>query len=443
MDKNKNDDWGQEAAVIGIVLNAPEELADLKAAVTPKHFHSPLYRDIYTAMLSLDTDGIELNRMTLVERMVRDGLMPKDMPDPKGYVDRNIHSDTAEMEGLGVGTGMVAYIAQAIVDCHTKRAIGEIIESTHGRFVSKQGMSLAEMRTYFKKAYDVIIDNAVSVAGKSGRDVAKDYYESLNKKDNTVSTQYQGLDRGAEFVKSGLYTIAARSGEGKSTLVANLVARMQKAEVKTGVVTVEMSNVQMLNSMVGVVTGINRRQLQSGQLSPSQTTDRNEAVKRLAGGIWFSDQEGQTVEMIVNQARAWKKKHNIQVLFVDHLQRVKPTDPSIPRHQQVGHVTWALKGLARELEIVVILAVQINREGAKEGMPKLHHLKESGSIEEDSDGVIAIYVDRAKNEMDSLNWTCQLWWLKNRHGAIGVCDINFDKASGRMTEVLDRPFQGR
>ena len=101
---------------------------------------------------------------------------------------------------------------------------------------------------------------------------------------------------------------------------------------------------------------------------------------------------------------------------------------------QVGHITWALKGLARSENIVVLLAVQINREGAREGVPKLHHLKESGSVEEDSDGVIAIYVDRAKNSMDSTTWDAELWWLKNRHGAIGTCPITFEKTSGRMTE---------
>src|SRR5688572_29746938 len=129
--------------------------------------------------------------------------------------------------------------------------------------------------------------------------------------------------------------------------------------------------------------------------------------------------------------------------MVDHLQRIKATDESIPRHLQVGHITWTLKGVARQLGIVVLLAVQINREGAREGVPKLHHLKESGSVEEDSDGVIAIYVDRAKNTMDALEWDCELWWLKNRHGAIGTCPVTFKKTSGLIAETGQAKRQER
>lgn len=414
----------EEQGLIASLLLEPHLIEDVRHMLTPSMFVSAWCGNTFRAMLAVD----DFTEAPLVRQLEKQGHL-RDMGGSKSVRDWLFYladelpsAGFAEIWARRIHTrGIKAMVAEA-----AKKAV---------RVAENGAASLEEVDGLLSMAVDTIQRADTGDTDRDGRQAIGNYIENVQSgTDNHISTQYRGLDSKGLLVPGGLYTVAARSGEGKSSLIANFAERFQRNEVPFGLVTVEMTEHQMVNSMIGVRTGINRRELLKNHLTSEQQSSRDDAANSLIGGWHISDQEGQRAEDIVAQARAWVRRYGIKVLLVDHLQRIKATDPSLPRHLQVGHITWALKGLARQMGIVVILAVQINREGAREGQPKLHHLKESGSVEEDSDGVIAIYVDRAKNSLDSLVWEAELWWLKNRHGAIGSCPITFQKTSGRMLE---------
>jgi replicative DNA helicase len=96
-------------------------------------------------------------------------------------------------------------------------------------------------------------------------------------------------------------------------------------------------------------------------------------------------------------------------------------DRKIQRHEQVGQMTDALKSLARELNIPILCLCQLNRASEKEDRPGLHHLRESGSIEQDADAVailhrnVSSYRDNGEQDRDA-----ELLIAKNRNGETGA-----------------------
>ena len=107
--------------------------------------------------------------------------------------------------------------------------------------------------------------------------------------------------------------------------------------------------------------------------------------------LYLADKPGMTVESIMSQARALKRRSGLDVIFVDYLQLIKESDSRVSRERQVAHISWSLKQLAKELDIAVVIAAQLNRNSAQENTPpQLNELRESGSIEQDADVVILI-----------------------------------------------------
>lgn len=425
-------DIDEEGAVIGAVLIEPWRVDDLKDHLPATIFQSSWHGTLWSVL------------QRTPQPMTVDQVVDAAGPDLAvlGGRDYLVGRLGAMAGGVAWASDHALYldaIVPRIVQRGLKRIAAQALEVAT-KAAQTRSATYDDVLSLMAVAADAIHSHAAGNGGKDSTTAIADYIEHADSGgDPRITTGYEGLDDKGAFVPGGLYTVAARSGEGKSSLVANFACRLHKAGVPFGLVSVEMTQRQMVNSIIGTFTGINRKKLLASDLTLVERNERDEAALALRSGWYINDREGMTVEKIVAQGRAWVRRHGIKVLMVDHLQRVKATDPTLPRHLQVGHITWALKGLARAENIVVILAVQINREGAREGVPKLHHLKESGSVEEDSDGVIAIYVDRTKNDLDSQQWLCDLWWLKNRHGAVGTCPIMFDKPSGRMTEHVAEP----
>ena len=80
--------------------------------------------------------------------------------------------------------------------------------------------------------------------------------------------------------------------------------------------------------------------------------------------------------------------------------------------QHYGRITRNLKTIVNDFNCAVLLCAQINRAGAR--MPSLVNLKDSGSIEEDSDVVIFI-----QQEEEGKNTNVVLKCAKNRNGKAG------------------------
>jgi replicative DNA helicase len=120
----------------------------------------------------------------------------------------------------------------------------------------------------------------------------------------------------------------------------------------------------------------------------------------------------------------------LDLIVVDYLQLLRTKRPSSSRTQDVTEISRDLKLLAGELQVPVIALSQFSREAAK-GPPELHHLRESGSIEQDADWVLFCYADK---DVDGQNYR-MISLAKNRRGArVPAFSVGFDGPCVRFSE---------
>ena len=156
------------------------------------------------------------------------------------------------------------------------------------------------------------------------------------------------------------------------------------------------------------------------------------AVGQLSGSnMVIDDSPVRTVTEIAALARRLKRAGKLDIIIIDYLQLIQPDNPNDPRQEQVSKIARRLKGMARELEVPVICLSQLNRqaETTKDNRPRMSHLRESGAIEQDADGVMFVHLeeyymspeDREKNP--DVIGKAEIILAKQRNGAVGDVEV--------------------
>lgn len=262
-----------------------------------------------------------------------------------------------------------------------------------------------------------------------------------------LSSGYSDLDAYTTGWKPGeLIVVGARPGQGKTSLMLNLAENMaldtinRRDDGKGGVLlfSLEMTATELVQRVICSNAGVDLKKVKLGLYNKDEETELKEATQRLAQAAIFVD-DSFTLNMseIRSKARRMKERHDIECIFVDYLQLVKDND-RLDRHLQIGNISRGLKALARELEIPVVTAAQLNRgveqRSSREKRPMLSDLRESGSIEQDADQVLMIHKKESEegtidpNEMAEID----LIVAKNRNGPTGDVEMLFRKRYTRF-----------
>jgi replicative DNA helicase len=221
-----------------------------------------------------------------------------------------------------------------------------------------------------------------------------------------------------------LIVIAARPGCGKTSLatqVARYVARKRGAVL---FVSIEMTKDELASRELCGDSMIPSRKMRQSSLDQQERTALLEAASGLQDvPLWIWAPPRTTVGQIAGVA--------LHLIVVDYLQRVKPDDYRMQRHQQVGQISGDLKGLAKEFACPVIALAQLNREG--EETPRLSSLRESGDIEADADMVLFIHKKQMRVD-GKLTDTTEMILAKHRHGETGTCQLDWDGSRTRFDD---------
>ena len=154
----------------------------------------------------------------------------------------------------------------------------------------------------------------------------------------------------------------------------------------------------------------------------------HEARGRLEGIPFFVDDPPRLrLSELRARARRWRKKIGMELLIVDLLGKVSSDTKEKDRWREVALVSHGLKALAKELSIPVMAVCQLNRDSVGDGEAGLHHLRESGDIEQDLD--VAILLTKREDESRKLKIA------KNRNGFLGSLDLAFDGDHQSFKEI--------
>ena len=228
--------------------------------------------------------------------------------------------------------------------------------------------------------------------------------------------------------KSDLLIVAARPGMGKTSLqlsiALNAGLRLNK---RVAMFNLEMSGEQLLQRLIAAETRIDSQRLRRGKLYDNEWEVFYEAVGRLANTQIFIDDTPFTTPMqLRTKCRRLKAEYGLDLVMIDYLQLMQAERTSNNRVQEISEISRALKGLARELDVPVVAASQLSRavESRQDKRPQLSDLRDSGSIEQDSDIVMFIYRDEYYNpETTERPNIAEVSIAKHRNGPTGVVDL--------------------
>ena len=230
--------------------------------------------------------------------------------------------------------------------------------------------------------------------------------------------------------------IGARSAMGKTGLMMNILL---SCGVASGVISSEMSAKQLAMRGMSLVSDVGLQKLRLARYSDDESQRMfNCTAQNLTNKpIWINDRGGITIGEIQRQAREWKQKHDIKVLFVDYIQKIKPTFNTSNKVEAVGEVAEGLKNLAKELNIPIVALGQVNRgvEQRPDKRPMMSDLKNSGDIEQEADVIIMIYRDEYYNPDSDRKGIAELCIEKNRSGPVGSIDVRFDEQTVKFTDL--------
>jgi replicative DNA helicase len=262
-----------------------------------------------------------------------------------------------------------------------------------------------------------------------------------------VSTGFTGLDKILGGLRGGqLVTIAARPAVGKSALAGNIAEKLVMSGTPVAFFSYEMTqdelNLRMLCSLsdtnlIGDVIneGVEVKEHRLRILSQAA----NFVPKLNAAPLHIVDNGNLTVSQIRSNARRLVRDEGVRLIIVDYIQLIKAgkDDRQAQRHVQIGNITGELKQMAMELQVPVIGLAQLNRAIEGENRrPRLSDLRESGSIEQDSDVVAFLYVEDP-DMWDGPNMLLKLCIGKNRAGRQGEVDLVFVRNKIRFESAYD------
>lgn len=270
-----------------------------------------------------------------------------------------------------------------------------------------------------------------------------------------VPTGYRDLDNIlAGLQKSDLVILAARPSCGKTSLALDIVRNIgTKLKKSVGLFSLEMSKEQLVDRMLCAEARVDLWKMRTGNLSDRPEDNDFPRIGHAMGvlaeaPIFIDDTPNANINQIRTKSRRLQAEHGLDLIVIDYLQLMESRGGIENRVQEVAQITRGLKGIARELNIPVVALSQLSRvvEQSKPAIPKLSHLRESGSIEQDADVVLFIYRKAADRNyrLEEIppdeRYIAEVYVAKHRNGPTGKVTMIFDEKMASFRS-LDRHQQ--
>jgi replicative DNA helicase len=285
-----------------------------------------------------------------------------------------------------------------------------------------------------------------------------DRLEALAKGDRDITGTPSGFrdldDVLGGFQPGNLIMVAARPSVGKSALVCNIAENVSmKYQLPVAFFSLEMSEAELAHRFIASRSRIANDKLRKGKVSERDWPKVVRACNDLEGApLWIDESSDLSLLELRAKARrlAASEGGKLGLVIVDYIQLMRAEDPRANRVEQVGQFSRGLKILARELNVPVVALSQLSRspEQRPDKRPMLSDLRESGSLEQDSDVVMFIYRDALYNdEADPAE--AEFIVAKHRNGPIGKVEAVFleqypkfaDRARGERP-IEQKPGEG-
>lgn len=429
-----------EQAVIGAIIVDNSFMADVVEVLSPNEFFEENHRHIYKAMVELYKRKSPIDEILVGDELKSFGKLE----EIGGY------AYLAELSIAAPSTGNIVYYAKIIKESSQLR---DLIETT-SNIARKSRDPQASITDLLIEAETKIREIALS-SGNTEYEHIKDVIlkeipriEQASEAKNDIIGIKSGitdLDKMLCGFQPKLYIIGARPSIGKSSLATNIAEYAALDKTQKGAVyicSLEMENSELCQRIISSNARIDSRKLKTGSLKTQEEWDRlaNSFDRLMSTDIYLNDAT-YDIDKICYSATNLHRKVGLKMFIFDYLQLggKKTMDKNQNRERFIAEMSRELKLLSKELGIPVIALSQLNRslELRSDKRPQLSDLRESGSIEQDSDVIIFIYRDKFYNEFSEYSDIAEFIIAKNRGGPTGTIPTRWIPNFTKFTNLDD------
>ena len=416
-----------EVTILGAILMEKNAMLEVTTIISsPSTFSSEANRIIYRSCLELFRSAQCIDTRLVCEKLRKKGKLKR--------------------------VGGVAYIASLVDSIASTSHIKD-----HARVVEDLGVRrrLAKAsKTLLEAMKDSSMDTGKSVADMEEaltnsqaetthytcEELLEQYIARAETKNtSSVPTSYKELD---EFLNGGLENstfniVAGRPGMGKTSFLVNLLYNMAKCGKKACFFSLEMTKEKITERLISIMTGIDGSEVQRGDVDWNEFYSKTEVLPQL-----MVDDSSYSIDELYTKVRWLKHYHGIDVIFIDHISCLRDElRGQTNQTHRITHISHKLKQLAKECEVVIIAASQLNRGvdsriGNKK--PMLSDLRDSGALEQDANIVLfpfrPQYYGILEDEEGSTDGLAEIIIGKNRNGRTGTVRLEYGVTTYRFKD---------
>lgn len=425
-----------ERSVIGAILMDNELIAPATEVLTGDDFYSKQNGIVFDAMRELYMERKPIDAVTLSDKL-REKNAPEEMASPE-FVKAILNAVPTSAN--------LKYYANIVYEKSTLRKLIRITEE-----ISKNCYLAQDKLEDILESTEKNIFNLVQ--SRNSRDyvpmsdivieVLKKIEEASKTKGHItgVSTGFADLDfKTAGLQPSDFILIAARPSMGKTafslSLLDHVVVKKQQSAV---IFSLEMSKEQLVNRLLAMEARIDAQNIRSGTLSDEEWDHLVNASEVLGSSkLIIDDTPGISITEMRSKCRRYKMDMDIQLIVVDYIQLMSSKGRTDNRQQEVSDISRSLKGLARELNVPIIVLSQLNRavENRTDHRPMLSDIRESGAIEQDADVIMFLYRDDYYNPETEEKNVAEVIIAKQRNGPTGTVKLAWQPKFTRFVNLL-------
>lgn len=403
--------WDRDAerAALGAAMGGKSYAWEVLDVVAPADFHDPVHESIALAIHRLAIRG-EGTDAVLVEAEL--AAMGAKNPHGRAYV--------FDLSSAVSSYTFGSHYARVVADHAARRRLmhaADAVRQIAGDATAEPDEAVERARA----ALDAVVSQKSQRVVRIG-DEFGDMIAELAEEPRLVPTPWRAINKLVGGFRPGcMYVVGARPGAGKTTLGMNAAVSLSRTGL-VGFLSLEMSRIELMYRVAAQLGKIHMQALMNHAMSDEDWLRARDADREAAKlDLALNDDASMSSAQIRGWARSLAHEGNLAGLVVDYVQLIHG-DPSKDRRVVVGEFSRAMKLIAKEFQIPVLVLSQLNRKSEErmDRKPALNDLRESGDLEQDADVVLLLSRDDRDPERQG---EVNVQVAKNRHGSTGEVDL--------------------
>ncbi|HLE91548.1 MAG TPA: replicative DNA helicase [Anaerolineales bacterium] len=427
-----------EEAVVGAVFINSEVYYDVAQFLSADDFYIHRHKWIWDAFTSLHEQRIPVDLLTVSDELDRRGQLGE-VGGP-AYLTSLVNQVPSSLNAESYGRIVEAHsIRRKMINAANRIASIAYDEQTNVNDVMDEAEKAVFNVSERRLKHDLQpISSVLSEYYDRIDDLAKRPEEFFG-----VPTGFIDLDKMLTGLQpSDLLIIAGRPGQGKTGFLLSVAKNASLTHKKhVAIFSLEMSNEQVVQRLIAQETGIDSQRLRTGKLGDDEWPLFTHAIEVFSDThVYLDDTPAITPLQLRTKCRRLHMEFGLDLVIVDYLQLMGGDTRNDNRVQEVSYISRNLKILARELNVPVLAAAQLSRavEQRSDKRPVLSDLRESGSLEQDSDIVMFIYrPDQYEKDTVKQN-VAEIIIAKHRNGPVGSVELIFRSALAKFENAATR-----